>query len=149
MFIYSARVWKSEYEGESNVWYADFPAFEGNCFTDGEGFKGAIEEAAETLRLVIASYISRGMKLPEEEQQLGDVWIAVDVDDDFVLRTSCVTVKEAAEELGVTHSRVCALLRDGKLEAVKYGNGRLVTLHSINDYKSCSRSAGRPRKAEK
>lgn len=145
MYIYSAKVWKDK-EG---VWYADFPAFDGNCFTDAESYMGVIEACAETLRLVIASYISGGMELPEEQELLGDVWIAVDVDDDFVLRTGCCTVKEAAEQLEVSHSRVCALIRDGKLEAVPYGNGRLVMLKSISEYRMSPRKAGRPRRADR
>jgi len=74
------------------------------------------------------------------------VAIAVDVSSEFIARTKCVTVTEAAYELGVTRSRVSHMLDAGILQGIPYGNERLVTIASVNARKLTPRGAGRPRK---
>lgn len=145
MFIYEAVLSRDE-----DGIYLKFPDFPG-VVADGDDLEETVDAAAETLRLVLADFLDTGRKLPEPtlcfESQPGRVAVCVDVTDDFIERTKCITQKEAAEELGLTKGRVSRMLDDGVLQAVPYGNDRLVTLASVEQRKRMPKKAGRPRKS--
>ena len=147
MYLYEATLFQ---EPGDNTYYVRFDAFP-NCFADGASYAEAIESGAETLKLFIAEYLDEGRALPQEKfaHAAGCEYavVAVDVDDEFVQRTKCMTVAEAAEELGVTAGRVSQLLSAGKLQAVQYGADRLVTVASVEERKAHPSRAGRPRKS--
>ena len=142
MYIYDAVITREE----DDSYFIDFPVFNG-CFSDGETREEAVREGAEMLRLLIADYIDRGDKLPEYKQEKsGDViTIAVDIDSAFIQETKCMTVTEAAKELGVTKGRVSQMLTSGVLQAVNTPTARLVTIASVNKRKQSKRTAGRPK----
>ena len=145
MFVYEATITKDE-EG----FFAEFADI-GAAYAPGDTLENVIKAAAETLQLVLAEYLDSGIRLPKPVFQLSDketlrIAIAVDVSQDFIKRTKCVTVTEAAHELGITKSRVSQMLNSGVLQALPFGNERLVTLASINARKINPRNAGRPHK---
>ena len=55
-----------------------------------------------------------------------------------------LTTQEAAEELGVTDSRVRQLIIDGKLPAQKFGRSHMIKRSDLKDVAIGNR--GRPRK---
>ena len=57
-----------------------------------------------------------------------------------------VTTQQAAEELGVTDSRVRQLVLDGTLPAEKFGRSHMIRRRDLKLVPSASR--GRPRKSE-
>lgn len=143
MFIYNARISK-ESDGS---WFVEFPSFEG-CFAGAKTQKKAIDDAASALQLVIADYIDRGQALPVNKFDNDNypLIICVDVDDDFINYSKCMTVSEAAKELGVSKARVSQMLNVGLLESYMYGKTRMVTISSINRRKSEDIKSGRPAK---
>ena len=145
MFVYEATISKNA-EG----YFAQFEDI-GAAYAPGDTLEEVIKAAAETLQLVLAEYLDSGMKLPKPTFRFSSedtmrVAVAVEVSQDFIDRTKCVTVTEAAQELGVTKGRISHMLDAGILQALPFGNERLVTLASINARKMAPRGAGRPRK---
>ena len=57
-----------------------------------------------------------------------------------------VTASEAADVLGVSKQRVCALCAEGRLDARKTSSGWLVYRASLEELAGSERKAGRPRK---
>ena len=55
-----------------------------------------------------------------------------EVDDRYVKATSCMTMKDAAEALGVSIGRVSQLAKGGLLDAVHIDGKRMVTIASVN-----------------
>ena len=145
MFVYEAAINKEE-----ESYHVEFNDF-GAAYADGTTVVEAIKAAAETLQLALAEYLDTGMKIPEPSFRLSDnemlrIAIAVDVTPEFIERTNCVTTGEAAKMLGLSKGRITHMLNAGILQAVPYGNDRLVTLASINERLKNPREAGRPRK---
>ena len=145
MFVYEATI-REDDEG----FFAEFDDI-GAAYAAGKTLNETIEEAAGTLQLVLAEYLDTGMKLPEPTMKLSTedtlrVAIAVEVTQEFIERSKCMTVVEASKELGVTPSRISHMLNAGILQAVPYGKERLVTIASLNARKGNPQNAGRPRK---
>ena len=143
MYIYEATITKED-DGYI-VQFDDISA----AYAEGDSLQDALKAAAETLKLVLAEYIDTGMKLPEPVFKLSTdnkfrVAITVEVTREFIELTKCVSVTEAARELGVTKSRVCHMLDSGILQAIPFGNDRMVTISSINARRANPRGAGRP-----
>ena len=117
-------------------WVVSFPAFDG-AFAGGETVKEACRNAAEVLRLAIAGELGDGRKLPQSLfSNSPQLVFCVEVDSHYIKSTECMTVKQAAESLGVTSSRVSTLLSDGLLDAVVIDGKRMVTIASVNMAKS-------------
>lgn len=133
---------------EDGIWYANYPQFEG-AFADGETFEEAAKNAADVLKMVIAEHLDEGLPLPDPmlDGSLFGV-VVVDVNDETLARTKCLTIEEAAEELGVSRSRVSQLLTSGLLEEYRLHGKRLVTIASVNARKLEARKAGRPAKRQ-
>jgi len=75
--------------------------------------------------------------------------VCIEVDDEFIRRSKCMSISDAAEELGVTPSRVSQLLSSGALETYRYGSKRLVTIASVEARKANKPPAHRPPKPKK
>ena len=122
-----------------------------DAFTFGADLPEALERASEVLELIIAEYLDEGKRLPSpvvqghSESTLRGI-ISVEVTPEMIVRSKCVTTSEAASMLGLSRGRITHMLNAGVLQAVPYGNDRLVTLASINDRLKNPRGAGRPRK---
>ena len=56
-----------------------------------------------------------------------------------------VTIREAAIELGYVYSRVSALIRAGRIPAIRIGNNWLITRDALETYRSTPHFMGRPR----
>ena len=145
-FTYEAELAKDELGGYS----VSFPDVAG-AYTFGKDLSHSIEMAAEVLQLILAELLDEGKPLPRPRfQSHGDgvlrIAVSVEITPEFIESTKCMTVTEAAEELGITTSRVSQMLNSGILQAVPFGKERLVTIASINDRKENQRKAGRPKK---
>lgn len=144
-FVYEATLEKEE----DGKYYVCFPEFDES--TTGEDIPDAVNMAGELLELTIADYLDDGRRLPEprfrgNEDGLLRIGISVVVDDELRKRVKCITQTEAAQELGVSLGRVSNMLSGGILQAVPFGNARLVTIASVNERKASPRGTGRPKK---
>lgn len=143
MYTYEGTIEKQE-----DGWFVAVPAFPG-AFAGGATVGDACKEAAEALRLNIAEHLDAGTPLPPQE--IGDtpqLVLCVDVTDEYVAETKCMTQAEAARELGVTTGRVAQLLSAGLLEPYQHGSRQLVTIASVNARKEHTPRRGRPRKKQ-
>ena len=144
VYAYEADFQRSE---EDDCWYVSFDDFD-KSITSGDTIEEAASSAADLLTLLLAEYLDEGKALPAptfHEPPLSVV--CVRVDNETSRGTELVTVKEAAELLGVSPSRVSQLLSDGRLGAVEYHGKRMVTLESVNDRIANKPAPHRPRKA--
>ena len=108
------------------------PSFE--CMVaGGTSVKEACENAAGCLQLLIADMLDNDEPLPEAT-------FGEEVGDGFIRESLCMTLAEAAEELGVSPGRVDQLLDSGQLVAAYPTGKRMVTISSVNE---CKRSASR------
>jgi|GEM_PF-373170 predicted RNase H-like HicB family nuclease len=127
-------------------WFVSFPDFPG-AYSFGSTMQEACRGAAESLRLTIAEHIDGGLPIPESSiEAKPEAVFCVEVSDYYIARTSCMTVTEAAAELGVSPSRVSQLLSRGQLEARELDGQRLVTIESINRRKANPPAPHRPKR---
>lgn len=139
------------YEGEikeqEGGWLVTFPAFPG-CFGGGDTVGEACENAAEALRLFIAESLDNGERLPRAEFSTPPQAVfVVEVTDEYIAETKCMTVSQAAQELGVSPGRVSQMLTSGQLEPYQHGGRRMVTIASVNDRKANPPAPHRPKRA--
>lgn len=131
---------------ESGCYYVEVPQLQG-VFAGGETLAEAYGNVAVNMQLVIADMLERGEPLPEPEfSDPAGPAVCVAVDEVFIQESKCLTVSEAAEELGVSPGRVSQLLDSGGLVPLVVDGRRLVTIASVNERKATPRRAGRPRK---
>ncbi|MDR1358661.1 MAG: type II toxin-antitoxin system HicB family antitoxin [Coriobacteriales bacterium] len=145
-FVYEAEFILDEYDGYS-VAFPQLP----DAFTQGKDLIESVEMAAEVLELIIAEYLDEGRRLPVPmfygySDKVLRIAISVEVTPELIERTKCVTATEAATMLGLSNGRITHLLDAGILQAVPFGNDRLVTLVSINKRLTNPIKSGRPRK---
>lgn len=116
------------------------PSFE--CMVaGGTSVKEACENAAGCLQLLIADMLDNDEPLPEATfGEAPQLVLCVEVGDGFIRESLCMTLAEAAEELGVSPGRVDQLLDSGQLVAAYPTGKRMVTISSVNE---CKRSASR------
>lgn len=144
VFTYEAAF---EYSEDDLCWYVDFPAFQGDCFTDGRTIEEAASNAADVLTLIISEYLDEERELPEPVFHTPPrTIVCVDVNKDAIERSKCLTYSQAAEELGISTARVSQLVRANRL-AVKTFDGRnYVTIASVNERKANPPAPHRPHK---
>lgn len=119
-------------ERTEDGWFASVPSLEGVY-----GAGGTVDEAcascSEALRMCIASAIEGGLPFPEPEFGTAPQAVfTVEVDDGYVKATSCMTMRDAAEALGVSIGRVSQLVKGGPLDAVRIDGRRMVTIASVS-----------------
>ena len=124
----------------SGGWEAEFPDL-GIC-TQGDTLFDAAFMAQDLLTLWISQALREGRPLPEPRKAIA---VAVECDADTPSLTT-MTVKEAADILDVSTSRIHAMIRDGILRTEKVGSARLVSADDVMDYFKSPRVAGRPKK---
>lgn len=142
VYAYEARFEKSD---EDSCWYVSFDSFE-DAITSGDTIEDAVSSAVDLLTLLLAEHLDEGKPLPApsfHEPPLSVV--CVSITDDTIEETKLVTVKEAAELLGVSPSRISQLLSDGRLDAREFHGRRMVTLESINERIANKPAPHRPR----
>lgn len=141
-YIYGATVERTEY----GTYWLRFPDFPG-AYEEAESYRDVIVGAAEVLKLFIAEWLDRKGYLPEATINEGtQVVVCVEMAEDYIEETKLLTVKEAAEYLEVSPSRVSQLLGNGQLEAREFHGRRMVTLDSVNDRIANKPAAHRPRR---
>jgi antitoxin HicB len=143
--------YEAEFKNDDDGYFVSYPQLP-DAFTQGDNLTQATERAAEVLQLIIASALDAGERLPDPlfkgyDKDTLRTAVSVEVTPDFIERSKCVTVTEAAKMLNLTKGRVAHMLDDGILQTLTYGDTRLVTLASINKRLANPRKAGRPRKS--
>lgn len=124
--------YKADIEQVEGDWLVTFPQFEG-AFGGGKTIREACENAAEALRLRIASMIDEGEALPRARfGEPPQCVFSVEVDERYIQATKTVSAKEAAEMLGVTKGRVSTLVKEGRLDTVLVNGRSRVTIASVN-----------------
>lgn len=151
-YIYQAVIERDE-EG---AWCVSVPDLPG-CYTDGDTFGEAIENAADAMKTYVASLLSHGEVPPSptwrDECVAGGartVAVFFETDAGYAIEGECVSAAEASRELGVSASRVTKMIDAGLLDAYRDGRRTYVSTESIKRrLKECP-GPGRPRKqAEK
>ena len=95
---------------------------------------------------LLAERIEDGGELPAQERVAEVLAVNVEVTGDAIDQSKCLTIEQAAEELGIIAGRVSQLASAGKLQAVTFGKKRMVTIASVNNRKANPPAANRPRK---
>lgn len=144
-YVYEAA-FEHVVDESGDYWTVDFPDFGGDCFTDGRTVEQAAANAVDVLVLTVASYVEDGWDLPRptfHEPPLAVV--CAEVDERAIEMTKCLTIAQAADELGVSRSRVSQLLSAGRLESREFDGRRMVTIDSVNARKASPPAPHRPR----
>ena len=140
-YTYEFEMWRGEF-----AWIA--APFDLAGITQGVDVEDVCESAADLLRELAREYLMRGEIPPKatfgHEPSHGGVRLVVSVDatlDDI----EKVSAAQAAELLGVSRSRVTAMLHSGLLEGWKDGRNTWVTKASIDARLASPTPAGRPK----
>lgn len=139
-YVYDAVVERDE-DGYS-VTFPQFP----EAVTFGATREEAARRAADVLTMAIAERIEEGAELPSQVRVAEVLSVGVEVTGDVINKSKCLTIEQAAEELGVTPGRVSQLASSGGLQAVMFGGRRMVTIASVSKRKANPPAAHRPRK---
>ncbi len=141
-YTYEGRLERAEGD-----WLVTFPQFEG-CYGGGRTVRKACERAAEALRLAIAQELSEGRALPRPAfHNPPGATFTVQVDERYLEETECLTMAQAAEELGVSKGRVSQLVKAGLLGTRNVGGRSMVTLASVNARRENPPAPHRPKDA--
>lgn len=142
-YTYEFEMWRGEFG-----WIA--APFDLAGITQGADVEEVCESAADLLRELVREHLMRGRTPPkatfDHEPTHGGVRLVVSVDaalDDI----EKVSAARAAELLGVSRSRVTAMLHSGLLEGWQDGRNTWVTKASIDARLASPAPAGRPRVA--
>lgn len=140
-------VYEANFERDEDGFSVTFPQFpEGVSF--GKDIVEAASNAAECLQLLIVGYLDEGKSLPSPEfSDPPQTILCVDVDEKDIALSKCMTVTQAAEELGVSRGRVSQLLSSGGLESFMYGTVRMVTIASVEERLSNPPEPHRPKRS--
>lgn len=136
------------YEGiitNDNGWNITFPQF--GLSVQAKSRKEVIDEGAAALGQEIAKRISAGEQLPEQRHIAEVATISIEPPDEVYDQSLYMTRAEAQEVLGLTHGRIAALVKQGKLIARQFGRQSMVSRASVEAFASTPRKAGRPTKS--
>lgn len=144
-YLYEAIITPSG-DGRYDVRFPDF-----DIVTLGDDLYDAAYMAQDLLSLHIREMLDDGEMLPapimgHESPEGGYIMgIAVDVNADDP-ELEYMSVREAADILGVSNPRIYAMLRDGILSGTKIGGAQLVGTESVKARFNSPRKAGRPKR---
>lgn len=128
---------------DGDGWSASFPQFP-DAATSADTREEVFERAAELLALEVAEKLDEGEALPESQHTAEVATISITLTEEEVDETRYVTQAQAQEILGLSHSRVSALVKTGQLESRIFGRRNMVSIESVNAYAESPRKAGRP-----
>lgn len=118
--------------------------------TQGIDVEDACESAADLLRETVRDYLMRGERMPapvfDNVPEHGGVRVIVSVDaslDDM----EKISASQAADMLGVSRSRITAMVENGLLDGWRDGRNSWITKASVDARLASPRGAGRPKKA--
>lgn len=83
---------------------------------------------------------------PTYERSVEVVTVSVSQTEEDRAEMHCVSIKQAAEEPGVSQPRISAFVAAERLDVRLVKGQRMITLDSINRYEATGRRPGRPRK---
>lgn len=141
-YVYDAVI-----ERDEDGYAVSFPQFP-EAVTFGATREEASRRAAEVLVLALAERIEEGGEIPSQERVAEVLSVGVEVTGDDIDKSKCLTIDQAAQELGVSAGRVSQLASSGKLTAVTFGKRRMVTIASVNERKANPSLPSRPRKVK-
>ena len=141
-YVYDAVI-----ERDEDGYAVSFPQFP-EAVTFGATREEASRRAAEVLVLALAERIEEGGEIPSQESVAEVLSVGVEVTGDDIDKSKCLTIDQAAQELGVSAGRVSQLASSGKLTAVTFGKRRMVTIASVNERKANPPLPSRPRKVK-
>lgn len=140
-YTYECELWRGEKE-----WCIAPFGIEG--ITQGKDVEDACESAADLLREIIRMYLLHGERPPApsfgNDVQRNGVRVIVSVDP-ALDEIEKLSASEAARILGVSRSRVTAMIESGLLDAWKDGRNTWVTRASVDARLAIPRKPGRPK----
>ncbi len=83
---------------------------------------------------------------PTYERSVEVVTVSVSQTEEDRAEMHCVSIKQAAEEPGVSQPRISALVAAERLDVRLVKGQRMITLDNINRYEAMGRRPGCPRK---
>lgn len=83
---------------------------------------------------------------PTYERSVEVVTVSVSLTEEDRAEMHCVSIKQAAEEPGVSQPRISALVAAERLDVRLVKGQRMITLDNINRYEAMGRRPGCPRK---
>lgn len=117
--------------------------------TAGGDVHDAVEMAYDLIYTAVPAMMQMGREVPRDAFEPVDgaliMGVMVDCDEDTP-EVDAMTVKDAAGILGISESRVHALIKSGALDSRKEGTCRLVTTKSVRRRADGDHRAGRPYK---
>ncbi|MBS5450439.1 MAG: hypothetical protein KHY83_06715 [Coriobacteriia bacterium] len=131
---------KDESEGR---WSATFPQYN-HMATSGDTLEEAMRLAQDCLRLEALTRLDDGESGAVEAQHVGEVRVlSVEVNEEELAESKCLSRAEAADLIGVSRQRVGQLVRDGRLATRMVGASEMVTKLSAMAYRDSVRGPGR------
>lgn len=140
VYTYDAIITKEE-----DGYFVQFPQLP-DAFTQGATREEATQRASEVLTLILSGMLDEGEEPPEQGRTAEVVSVCVDVTQQVIDATKCMTNAEAAQELGITSGRVSQLVKAGLLERAIIDGKPMVTIASVNRRKENPPASHRPRK---
>lgn len=146
-FLLEAQITPAEPKGYD----AYLPALD--MTTQGNDINDAVDMAVDLALTAVPLFLQEGKPIPKadfrrkkgEPADLLKVGVVVDCSaNDPEIPT--MSVSEAASMIGVSESRVYAMVRDGILEAEKLGGEWFISAQSVRARVNSPRPSGRPRK---
>lgn len=129
---------------DGDSWVAEFPQF-GGVATSGRTRADALKAAREVLTLEAVELMDDDAHPPRPAHVAEVHVISVDVSEGDVEAAHCLTFTQAASRLGLSKSRVTALVKSGALDVRLVESRRMVTIESVNRLLASERKPGRPR----
>ena len=127
-------------------------AFDFFGVTQGVDIEDACRSAADVVRIVAQDHLMRGYTMPRatfgNSPKHGGILVIVSVDTSLS-DIPRVSASEAARMLGVSRSRVSAMLSTHLLEGWRDGRNTWVTKESVQARLDDPRPAGRPAKSQR
>ena len=115
--------------------------------TCGDDLAGAVAMAYDLISTAVPAMLGEGATVPADSFDYDGparvVGVMVDCDADTPA-LEWMTVQDASSLLGVSDSRVHAMIRSGILGSVKEGNQRLVSVRDVKGRLDNPQHAGRP-----
>jgi excisionase family DNA binding protein len=143
------RLYEALFIPDGTRFTVEFPDFP-EATTCGDDLTDAAYMAQDALQTMVLAYGDLGRSLPaatfNHRPPRGGYAMLVMVNPDYDMEPAFVTTAEAAELLGVSGSRIRAMIRDGVLPSKRTSAGHLIPVQALKERKTHPRPAGRPKK---
>ena len=130
---------------EDDGYIAKFPQIDG-AYCEGDTREEALNNASEVLTLCLLDDFVNKRKAPKYERVAEVVSLSVEVTQEDEEQSHYMTQADASELLGVSPSRISALINSDKLVSKHFDGRNMVSIESVNTYANTPRKTGRPLK---